>query len=70
MSKTDGNVGSGNAFNQHQKAVDKAINEKIKSEQGDDKIDPAAANNPASRSHASDTAQKKTGGGKQSNPGM
>lgn len=60
----------GKAFTELQKAQDQAINERIKEEQGQEKLDPAVANNGKNRNRQSDTAHKKTGGGKQKNPGM
>lgn len=62
--------GSGAAFTKQQKATDQAINERIKDQQQTKKIDPSAANNGKNRDRQKDTAHKKTGGGKQKNPGM
>jgi hypothetical protein len=67
MGKSNDNTGSD--FVDHQKVLDQAKNERIKKEQGSDKIDPEQANNPANRNHKTDLSQKKTGGGKQSSPG-
>lgn len=61
--------GSGESFVEQQQSTDKAINERIKSERDKDKLDPEEANDPANRDRKSDTASKKTGGGKQKNPG-
>lgn len=61
---------AGKTFTDSQKANDKAINERLKEEKGTDKLDPEDANNAKNRSRQSDTAHKKTGGGKQKNPGM
>jgi hypothetical protein len=69
-SSDNNNSNSGNSFVGHQKAVDDATNEKLKSQQKSDKIDPVVANNKKNRSNKTDTARKKTGGGQQSNPGM
>lgn len=44
-----------------QRAVDDAINERLKSESGKDKIDPRSANNKEKVAHKPDLAQKKTG---------
>jgi hypothetical protein len=64
--------GNNNAsdFIRHQKAIDDAVNEKLKSEEGTDKLDPQIANNKKRRARKSDVARKKTGGGDQNNPGM
>lgn len=69
MEKQDGK-GPGQSFNEQQKSTDDAINERLKEEKGQDKLDPQDANNPANRNRSTDTASKKTGGGKQKNPGM
>ena len=68
--KTDNGKGSGQSFNEQQKSTDAAINQRIKKEKGESKLDPQQANNPKNRDRQSDTAGKKTGGGKQKNPGM
>ena len=68
--KTKNGKGSGEAFTEQQKSTDDAINERIKKEKGTSKLEPDDANNPANRNRQSDTASKKTGGGKQKNPGM
>ena len=62
--------GSGQAFIEQQKATDDAINQRLKEEKSKNKLDPKEANDPENRNRASDTAGKKTGGGKQKNPGM
>jgi hypothetical protein len=54
----------------HQKAIDDAVNERLKSEEGSDKIDPKISGNKKRRAGKSDVARKKTGGGQQNNPGM
>jgi len=61
--------GAGAEFTKHQRAMDEAKNEKIKSEQGTDKIDPQQANRPDNRGRETDVSEKKSGGGKQSSPG-
>ncbi|MBT1684943.1 hypothetical protein [Dawidia soli] len=66
MSSTSREEGAGEAFTKHQKAIDEAINERTKEDRGPS-ADP---NNPRNRDRQSDTAHKKTGGGKQKNPGM
>ena len=65
----DTNDKTGSDFVDHQKVLDKAKNERIKSEQDSDKLDPEQANRPERRGHKTDLSQKKTGGGKQSSPG-
>jgi hypothetical protein len=72
MAKTTGrkdNHGAGADFINHQRAVDQATNEKIKSEQDTDKIDPEQANRPNNRGRETDVSEKKSGGGKQGSPG-
>jgi hypothetical protein len=64
------NQGTGQAFTDQQTSTDQAINERIKEEQGKEKIDPSKANNKNLRGRQSDTPEKKTGVGKQKNPGM
>lgn len=61
---------SGQSFIDQQKSTDSAINKRIKKEKGKSKLDPKEANNPNNRNRKSDTTTKKTGGGKQKNPGM
>jgi hypothetical protein len=68
--KKENGKGSGQSFVEQQKATDDAINQRIKEEQGKDKVGPEVANNPSKRNRKSDTANKKTGGGQQKNPGM
>lgn len=60
---------SGSAFVDSQSALDTAKNERIKSETGEESLDPEQANNPARRNHKTDVSRKHTGGGKQSSPG-
>lgn len=60
---------TGTDFVDHQKILDQAKNERIKNQQGTEKIDPEQANRPENRDHKTDLSQKKTGGGKQSSPG-
>ena len=67
---TKNEKGPGESFTELQKSTDAAINERIKKEKGKNKLDPKDANNPNNRNSQSDTASKKTGGGKQKNPGM
>ncbi|RAV98862.1 hypothetical protein [Pseudochryseolinea flava] len=57
---------TGSSFNELQSAVDKAKNERIKSETNSNKIHGDNANNPELRDHTTDVSLKKTGGGKQS----
>lgn len=66
MSSTSPEEGAGEAFTKHQKAIDEAVNERTKEERGKS----ADLGNPRNRNRQSDTAHKKTGGGKQKNPGM
>lgn len=61
--------GPGASFASQQRALDTAYNEKIKSEEGTDKLDPAQANRSDRRTHKTDVSRKKTGAGKQVNPG-
>lgn len=66
MAKTNvkqGNDGTGTDFINHQRAMDEALNEKIKSGQDTDKIDPAQANRPDNRRRETDVSEKKSGGG-------
>lgn len=64
------NRGSGQAFTEKQKATDHTINERIREEDGSEKLDPSKANDKKRRNRVSDTATKKTGAGTQKNPGM
>jgi hypothetical protein len=59
---------SGKSFHDHQRAVDSALNEKIKSEDtsGDSS---SQMNRKEKRDRSVDLSQKKTGGGKQKSPG-
>ena len=68
--ETENGKGSAESFIKQQKTTDTAINQRIKKEKGKSKLDPKEANNPKNRNRKSDTASKKTGGGKQKNPGM
>lgn len=63
------NTGSGTEFSNSQQATDKAKNEKIREEQQSEKIDPSQANREKARTYKTDVSKKKTGGGKQINPG-
>ena len=61
MSKMNDNKGdkeTGAEFINEQKAVDDAINERLKAESGEKKIDPKRANDVE---HKPDYSQKKTG---------
>lgn len=69
INERDVRDGAGTAFRDHQQQIDKAKNERIKSETESEKLDPRAANNSWRRSHKTDVSHKKTGGGKQSSPG-
>lgn len=62
--------GPGQSLNEQQKSTDDAINERLKEEKDEQKLDPKDANNPANRKRSTDTASKKSGGGTQKNPGM
>ena len=68
--ETENGKGSAESFVNQQKSTDNAINRRIKKEKGKSKLDPEQANKPKNRSTKSDTASKKTGGGKQKGPGM
>jgi collagenase-like PrtC family protease len=70
MTDNDKQQSSGTSFNEYQKAIDDAKNEKLKDENGTESLPEEDANNQRRRSHKTGTARKKTGGGKQSNPGM
>lgn len=68
--KTKNKKGTGESFVEQQKSTDEAINQRIKEQKGKGKLDPPEANNPENRKRNSATPSKKTGGGKQKNPGM
>jgi hypothetical protein len=68
--ETENGKGSGQSHVEQQKSTDTAINNRMKKEKGKSKVDPEQATNPKNRNRQSDTASKKTGGGKQKNPGM
>lgn len=68
--KNEKRKNSGESFTKLQKSTDTAINERMKEEKGKSELSPEDANNPNNRNRKSDTASKKTGGGKQKNPGM
>ena len=53
--------GDGTDFIKERKAVDQAINEKIKSESGEEKIDPQAANNKNKMDYEPEDSVKKVG---------
>ena len=67
---TTNKKGSGKSLTDQQKNTDDAINERIKKEKGKSKLDPREANNAKNRTRSSDSPGKKTGTGKQKNPGM
>jgi hypothetical protein len=56
------------AFVDHQSAIDNALNERIRDEQNTEIIDPER-DSGGKRDRKTELSQKKTGGGKQSNPG-
>jgi hypothetical protein len=64
----ENNTGSGKSFRDHQRAIDRALNEKIKSESGEENAG-AQTNRKERRDRSTDVSQKKTGGGKQKSPG-
>lgn len=68
--KTENEKKPGQSFTDQQQSNDRAINQRIKKEKGKTKLDPEEANNPSNRNRKTDTASKKTGGGKQKSPGM
>ena len=53
--------GDGTDFIKERKAVDQAINERIKSESGEEKIDPEAANNKQNIKYKPKDSVKKIG---------
>jgi hypothetical protein len=56
--------GAGSDFINSQRSADEAINERRKSEQGENKLDPEQNNRPINRDESTDTvSRKKTGGG-------
>jgi hypothetical protein len=64
MAKTNvrrGDTGPGADFINTQRAVDDATNERIKSENEDNKLDPRTANNRNKVEHRPDPSVKKTG---------
>jgi hypothetical protein len=64
MAKTNvrrGDRGPGADYINTQRAVDHAINEKLKSETDQDKLDPRTANNKTRTEHKPDPSQKKSG---------
>ena len=68
MSKANvrrGDKGSGADFINERRAVDEAVNEKLKSESGEDKLDPRSANNKTKAEHDPEDSTKKTGRSKQ-----
>lgn len=67
MSKKQENPGE--SFINHQKAVDKAVNERAKTESGEEKINPETDKREHHKPREASTARKNTGGGKLSSPG-
>jgi hypothetical protein len=64
MAKTNvrrGDRGSGADFINHERAIDEAVNERIKSETDREKIDPRQANNRRRADYEPDLSEKKTG---------
>jgi hypothetical protein len=59
---------SGKSFHDHQRAIDSAVNEKIKSENSSTEAG-SQMNRREKRDRTTDVSQKKTGGGKQKSPG-
>lgn len=57
--------GSGNDFVNERRAVDEAVNEKLKSERGENRLDPRSANNKTKAEHDPQDSTKKTGRTKQ-----
>ena len=56
--------GDGSDFINSQRSIDEAKNERMKSEQDENKLDPEQANRPTNRNETSATiSKKKTGGG-------
>ena len=53
--------GAGADFINEQRAVDDAVNERLKSGTGQDKLDPRTANNKTKAEHRPGLAQNKTG---------
>lgn len=56
-----GDRGTGADFINEQRAVDDAINERLKAGNEQDKLDPRTANNKTRAAHTPDLSQKKTG---------
>jgi hypothetical protein len=64
MAKTNvrkGDRGEGADFINTQRAIDDAINEKLKSNTDSEKLDPRLANNQNKTEHTPEHSQKKTG---------
>ena len=57
--------GSGADFINERRAVDDAVNEKLESESGENKLDPRSANNRTKATHDPHDSTKKTGRTKQ-----
>lgn len=53
--------GPGADFINEQRAVDDAINQKLRAQSGEDQIDPRSANNKTKVEHKPADSQKKTG---------
>ena len=51
--------GAGSDFVNSQRAVDEAKNEQMKTDRGEDKLDPEHVNRPVNRDETSDTVSKK-----------
>ena len=61
--------GDATDFIDHQSEMDKAKNERIKSNQNSQKIESRQRNQKENETTKTDVSQKKTGGGKQVSPG-
>lgn len=64
MAKTNvrrSDSGTGADFINERRAVDDAVNEKLRSQTEDKKLDPRTANNKNKTEHVPDLSQKKTG---------
>ena len=57
--------GSGADFINERRPVDEAVNERLKSERGEDKLDPRSANNKTKARQDPNDSTKKTGRTKQ-----
>lgn len=61
--------GNGTDFVNHQSELDRAKNERIKSDKRTEKSEEDQVNRKENRTHKTGVSQKKTGGGKQISPG-